>query len=233
MGEYSVYKHTFPNGKVYIGITKEAPHERWKNGRGYSSQVRMIRAITKYGWDNIKHEVLVSSITKEEAERAEIELIALYDSTNPANGYNVFPGGNLRPPTSEETKEKLRAANLGKVRPADVCEKISRTTKGAGAYWYGKHHTDETRKKISNSRKGRGCGVTFTQERRAKISEKQMGNQNAPQKATRCIETGNVYRSAREAARQTGIGPAQISMCCRGERQTAGGLHWEYIKVVV
>ena len=23
MSEYSVYKHTFPNGKVYIGITKQ------------------------------------------------------------------------------------------------------------------------------------------------------------------------------------------------------------------
>lgn len=233
MEEYSLYRHTFPNGKVYIGITKDTPTGRWKNGRGYATQVRMIRAIEKYGWNNIEHAVLLEGLSRVEAEREEIKYIAMYDSTDPAKGYNVFPGGNLRPPTSEETKAKLRAANLGTVRPAEVCEKISRTTKGTGAYWFGKRHTEDTKKKISEKQKGRGRGVALTQERKNKISKKQMGNQNAPQKATRCIETGVVYRSAREAARQTGIGPAQISMCCRGERQTAGGFHWEYIKVVV
>ena len=34
MGEnnYYVYKHTFPNNKVYIGITQQEPQKRWKNG---------------------------------------------------------------------------------------------------------------------------------------------------------------------------------------------------------
>lgn len=27
MENYTVYKHTFPNGKVYIGITKRAPEK--------------------------------------------------------------------------------------------------------------------------------------------------------------------------------------------------------------
>ena len=38
MREYSVYKHTFPNGKVYIGITKQNPLKRWRNGTGYKGQ---------------------------------------------------------------------------------------------------------------------------------------------------------------------------------------------------
>ena len=32
---YYVYKHTFPNNKVYIGITKQKPIRRWKNGTNY------------------------------------------------------------------------------------------------------------------------------------------------------------------------------------------------------
>lgn len=28
---YCVYKHTSPNGKVYIGITKKKPNDRWEN----------------------------------------------------------------------------------------------------------------------------------------------------------------------------------------------------------
>lgn len=33
---YCVYKHTTPNGKVYIGITSKNPLKRWNNGIGYS-----------------------------------------------------------------------------------------------------------------------------------------------------------------------------------------------------
>ena len=29
---YSVYLHIFPNGKVYVGITKFKPEYRWNNG---------------------------------------------------------------------------------------------------------------------------------------------------------------------------------------------------------
>ena len=31
---YTVYMHRFPNGKVYIGITKQTVEERWRNGVG-------------------------------------------------------------------------------------------------------------------------------------------------------------------------------------------------------
>lgn len=35
MNSYTVYKHTSPSGKVYIGITKKKPEYRWNHGRGY------------------------------------------------------------------------------------------------------------------------------------------------------------------------------------------------------
>lgn len=33
MGTYTVYKHTSPNGKVYIGITKLSVERRWQEGK--------------------------------------------------------------------------------------------------------------------------------------------------------------------------------------------------------
>lgn len=36
---YYVYKHIFPNGKVYIGITCKKPIYRWNNGNGYKKLV--------------------------------------------------------------------------------------------------------------------------------------------------------------------------------------------------
>ncbi len=46
----------------------------------------------------------------------------------------------------------------------------------------------------------------------------------------RCIETGIVYQSQKEAERMTGISGANISSCCthRPKYNTAGGFHWEF-----
>ena len=58
MGDYVVYKHTSPSGKVYIGITGQDIHRRWRNnGEGYRGQL-FYNAIKKYGWENISHEIL-------------------------------------------------------------------------------------------------------------------------------------------------------------------------------
>lgn len=92
MEDYSVYCHTFPNGKKYIGITKTNVEKRWNNGFGYSSQPKMAKAINKYGWDNVKHEVLAVGLTKELANQLEQYYIAKYDSF--VNGYNSTIGGD-------------------------------------------------------------------------------------------------------------------------------------------
>ena len=48
-------------------------------------------------------------------------------------------------------------------------------------------------------------------------------------KPIRCVETGAIYPSGRAIQREFGISQSNISMCCRGERRTAGGFHWEYV----
>ena len=46
----------------------------------------------------------------------------------------------------------------------------------------------------------------------------------------RCVETGIIYKSSREASRKLKISQSGISLCCLNKRKTAGGYHWEYIK---
>lgn len=103
---YKVYMHTFPNGKKYIGITKRNVNERWLNGRGYIHNEHMTRAIKKYGWRNITHEVLIDSLTMSEAEQWETALIAQHRSNDRNYGYNIEEGGRAHN-TSKETREKL------------------------------------------------------------------------------------------------------------------------------
>ena len=45
-----------------------------------------------------------------------------------------------------------------------------------------------------------------------------------------CIETGIVYKSIREAERQTGVNHNNIGEACSGKRKSAGKLHWKYLK---
>lgn len=82
-----VYLHTFPNGKVYVGITKNT-ELRWDNGEGYIDNPPMYEDIVKYGWDNIKHEVIADGLLRNAAIKLETQYIFMYDSTNPIRGYN-------------------------------------------------------------------------------------------------------------------------------------------------
>lgn len=43
-----------------------------------------------------------------------------------------------------------------------------------------------------------------------------------------CIETNKVYESASEASRDTGVAICNILRVCRGERKSAGKLHWKF-----
>lgn len=93
---YTVYKHTCPNGKVYIGITKQKPERRWGvNGCGYKENEYFYRAIQKYGWENIKHEIIAEGLTEDEADAMEIDLISEYRATDRNCGYNRHFGGKV------------------------------------------------------------------------------------------------------------------------------------------
>lgn len=134
---YCVYKHTTPNGKVYIGMTGRKPIYRWHNGKGYKNNVHFTNAIKKYGWENIKHEILLDNLTKEEAFNREIEYIAKYKSTEKKYGYNKSTGGEisfLGFHHTEEAKriiaEKQRIINLGKHLSEETKLKMSKAKKG-------------------------------------------------------------------------------------------------------
>jgi predicted GIY-YIG superfamily endonuclease len=90
--KWTVYIHTSPSGKYYVGITSLKPEERWQNGNGYHGQMFKY-AIQKYGWSNFEHEIIAEHLTKTEAEEFEKFLIYLLKSNISGYGYNVASGG--------------------------------------------------------------------------------------------------------------------------------------------
>lgn len=65
---------------MYFGITGQNPLKRWQGGCGYRHNTHFNNAIQKYGWDNIKHEILFDGLIKEEACAKEVELITNYSN---------------------------------------------------------------------------------------------------------------------------------------------------------
>lgn len=134
--EYCVYKHTAPNGKVYIGITSQNPLSRWNGGKGYKNNKHFYNAIVKYGWDNFKHEILFEKLIKDEACEKEIVLIALYKSNIPAYGYNHSSGG------------QYGGYGTHRRHSADTIKKIKENHKGTLGY----HFTERQKNNISKSK---------------------------------------------------------------------------------
>lgn len=85
---FSVYKLTSPNNKCYIGMTSINPIKRWASGHGYKDNKEFWNDIVKYGWDNIKREIVLTTENEDEAHQKEIELILLYKTIDHNYGYN-------------------------------------------------------------------------------------------------------------------------------------------------
>ena len=138
MGNFIVYKHTSPSGKCYVGITSQDPKYRWGNNGCKYLEIRkngklkhpyFAQAILKYGWDNIKHELLHNGLSKEEACKLEQKYIMEYKSQGLS--YNITDGGEgvWGFHFSEEQREKLRKSNRGKKQtPETVAKRVAKNS---------------------------------------------------------------------------------------------------------
>lgn len=210
MSSYIVYKHTSPSGKVYIGITCQKNAKRWgRGGAGYKHSPHLMAAIKKYGWDAFQHDILAEGLTKEAACAMEVCLIAEYDSTNPAKGYNADKGGSAPGRASAATRQKMRDAhtgarnhNYGKKFSPITRERLSAARRGEKHPNYGKHLSEETRQKIGQSR----------------------------EKPVLCLDTGALYPSVQAAASSTRSIASKVGDVCHGRRKTTNGLRFVFIR---
>lgn len=231
---YSVYCHTNKaNGKKYIGITRQKPERRWQNGHGYEGTC-FWNAINKYGWNGFIHEVLYSNLSKEEACKIEIELIARYNTTNRSSGYNIALGGqtcdvllgksDIEHPNHQrvkmidkETKQVIRifGSQSGAAREMNIsrkgitkaCQGIAATYKGYIWEYADKHYVKPKKMKTGGY------------------------DHSILNKAVKLIEpTGEEknFKSIKEAAEETGVCRSNIDRFLRGKRIDRSGRRWLY-----
>lgn len=244
---YTVYMHIFPNDKKYIGITSQRPIDRWRNGSGYKHSPKIRNAIEKYGWENIRHEILHENLNHGQAEEMEIKLIKKYKTTLREFGYNISHGGNCIGSLSEETKLKISLSAKGRIISEDVKEKLRQANTG-------KKQSKETIEKRAEKLRGRKrpdvskfmserlgvknprYGVKITNEakeslRLALIKRQQNGFDNNSKPILQFDRTGafiSEYKSAVDAITKNNFKSNHISECCKNKRKTSNNFIWKY-----
>lgn len=215
MENYKVYKHTFPNGKVYIGITRQKPEYRWgHNGNGYYQHPFLANAIKKYKWENIKHEIIFDNLSKEQAEQKEIELINIYKSNQKQFGYNIANGGFISGKHSEITRQKMSQSKKGKKQSVETRIKRSQSLKDIP-------RTNDWKRKIGQSNKGKKPTQKQIEKLILRCSKRII-----------CVETGIEYLNAVEATKSLGYKnkrSTNIHNVVNKENRTAYGYHWRYL----
>lgn len=223
-GGFTVYKHTAPNGKVYIGITSKEPKVRWHGGNGYYHNEHFHNAIKKYGWDNITHEIIETDLPKDAACELEIRLIAQYNATNPKYGYNGTHGGEHFKPTAEAI-ERARQAHIGK------------------RYNIGVPFTEERKRHMRENH------ADFNGANNPNYGKKWTPEQIAVRQAHRTYKRGGEMPNAKAILQYTRDGifikrweciadacvvcsKTSIKDCLRGKYKVGGGFVWKYANEV-
>lgn len=207
--KYCVYSHTNKiNDKIYIGLTSMKPEERWKNGMGYHIGTHFRYAIDKYGWNNFEHKILKDHLTKEEASYWEKYYINLYNSTNRQYGYNISSGGE----------------HGGHVQTIETRRKISENHGG----FDGRKHTTESKLKMSKSSSGENhpnFGKHHSEQLKRKLSKSALKNRG---RLFLCVELNKIFDNLNDAYLETTCPKGAIVLCCQEKQKQSKGYHWKY-----
>lgn len=124
---YKVYKYTFPDGKVYVGVTKNSISTR--RDQGYQHNKRLQDAIHEVGFKSVTVTILADGLTQNKAFELEEYYIGILQSNDAEKGFNVSFGGKSTFKGlhhSEEHKAYLSDLYKGKVFTPDhiahLCE---------------------------------------------------------------------------------------------------------------
>lgn len=186
------------NGKQYVGQTTQSVSDRWKQHCAYGTALH--KAIKKYGTENFQITVLAET-NNDFLNPLEAWFVFELQSVAP-NGYNLTTGGESYG-LSDDTKKKISESNNGKKMSITARAKMSAKKLhiiGSLNPFYGKSHTPET--KETNAQKHRI--------------------------AIKCIDTGIVYSSAKQASLALNINHSNITQVLKNKRKSAGGLTFCY-----
>ena len=198
---YSVYIHTSPNGKRYIGITSmQPPEKRWLNGYGYKHNYHFTNAINCYGWNNFSHEIVATNLSENEAIQMEKDLIEKYNTMNSNYGYNQTSGGEIDKEYTEEVKQKIREAAIKNCSTLERKQKLSEQAK---KQWEDEEYKEKMRQKAKKQWEDEEYRNSMTEKRQAATGEKNpFYGKHHTEETKEILRQKNVGKAISEEARK-------------------------------
>lgn len=229
---------TSPTGRLYVGSSINVK-QRWRRyeSNNCKEQVKLYRSLLKYGYKNHKFEIVWQGNISE-MRKYETLIGWEFNVLEPENLNLQLPKyGDTYSCTSEETKNKMK--------------------KSSGHYKtnLGKKASEETKKKMSNSQKGKKMSKEAIEKTRlANIGRKK--SQESKDKQSRALKGKKLsqkhienrtkaqikpiiqydlqrnfikeWESAISVKRELNFDNSSITKCCKGKRKIAYGFIWGY-----
>lgn len=199
----------------------------WENEEYRKEQSLRMKEISDKLWQDEQHRKYISKKMKKLCSNPKYKK----RMSNRVKGENNPMFGTKH---TEEEKEKLRNISVelwqseeyrNKTTEAirKACntdhfkEKMSKLNSGKGNPMYGKNHSEESKLKISKSKKGKFTGAKSHNARKIML-----------------LNTGEFFDAIIEAEKKYNIRHQDISKCCIGKRKSAGKINgekaiWKYI----
>ena len=174
------------NNQIYIGqsvnIEQRLSQHKCDLRHNRHSNSHLQCSANKYGIENFEFTIL-KTISEDEysqntLDNLEKEFISKYKSSLRGLGYNIESGGKSKGHISEETKIKIKNANLGKKfgKRSEKTKNLMRMNHSH--YWKGKHLSYETKEKIRIGNLGKKSplkGRHLSSAHKKKIANSQLG----------------------------------------------------------
>ena len=231
------------NNKIYIGQTIRPLIKRiyeYKSALNTNTfhNNYLGNTIKKYGFENFEFSVIDTAKTIEELNEKEINWIKHYNSTDKNIGYNIELGGSNALAT-EDTKTKMSQSHSGIKQTQHWINKRIAKSGTEEAKKYGKAKTEEEKKYLSEVSPKYWLGKSRDEETRKKISKtkKELGLSDK-QKQILCKrviafnpksnEVLNIFDSTVDASKYYSLSQSTISRRCSGRVNNNGEVFFRY-----
>lgn len=212
-------KH-IPSGKIYIGQTISSTSDRFSSHKSKLRKNKHSNSYLQNYWNKYGEEEFIfipvcRASSLEELNQLEEILIQRYKAHVTLGGFNLKKGGDNHKMASS-TKLLISKKLIGN-RNGTYNKGISRPNGMAGI-----PKSDETKKKISQTLKGRKIP-------RSIVDKFAKGHFKAVKQFTLEDEYLNTFESLKAASEWTGANRSMISLCISGKKKTAGGYRWSLV----
>lgn len=224
-----IYLITSPSGKYYVGQTTEKNF--WKrmgdHRRAAECCTALRRAVKKYGWNNMKVEILGTTRQLHKLNDYERKFVKLYKSFG-KQGYNLLSGGRSNYRMSDKTKQRMcrswrNRSEKDKKQHSERCKIAWQNRSEEQKEYFRRRVSESSRRRLENmteEEKARQAAIRSKKVKGRKIGETEWVHYLSMHDAIRKI------KDAGGPLLYTGC----ISLICRHKRKQTKGYVFEYIE---